>query len=39
MLDSLQAKVYRFEALQAQSVAELEALLPAVLEMAFRGEL
>jgi type I restriction enzyme S subunit len=38
-LDGLQAKVDQLKALQAQSAAELEALLPAVLEKAFRGEL
>jgi len=38
-LDGLQAKVDHLKALQAQTAAELEALLPAVLEKAFRGEL
>jgi len=38
-LDSLQAKVDQLKALQAQTAVELEALLPAVLERAFRGEL
>ena len=38
-LDGLQAKVDQLKALQAQTAAELEALLPAVLEKAFRGEL
>jgi len=38
-LDSLQAKVDRLKALQAQTAAELEALLPSVLDKAFKGEL
>lgn len=38
-LDSLQAKVDRLKALQAQTAAELEALLPSILDRAFRGEL
>ncbi len=38
-LDDLQAKVDRLKALQAQSAAELDALLPAILDRAFKGEL
>ena len=38
-LDGLQAKVDRLKALQAQTRAELDALLPAVLDRAFKGEL
>ncbi len=38
-LDSLQAKVDRLKALQAQTAAELEALLPSILDKAFKGEL
>lgn len=38
-LDGLQAKADHLKALQAQSTTELEALLPAVLAKAFRGEL
>jgi type I restriction enzyme S subunit len=38
-LDGLQAKVDQLKALQAQSTTELQALLPAVLAKAFRGEL
>ena len=38
-LDGLQAKLYRVKALQAQTAAELNALLPAVLDRAFRGKL
>lgn len=38
-LDSLQAKVDRLKALQAQTAAELEALLPSILDQAFKGEL
>jgi len=37
--DSLQAKVDRLKALQAQTRAELEALLPSILDRAFKGEL
>ena len=38
-LDDLQAKVDRLKALQAQTAAELDALLPAILDKAFKGEL
>jgi type I restriction enzyme, S subunit len=38
-LDALQAKVERLKALQTRDAAELNALLPAVLDRAFRGEL
>lgn len=38
-LDSLQAQVDRLKALQAQTAAELEALLPSILDKAFKGEL
>ena len=38
-LDGLQAKADRLKAQQAQSAADLEALLPSVLEKAFGGEL
>jgi type I restriction enzyme S subunit len=38
-LDSLQAKVDALKALQAETQAELDALLPSVLDKAFKGEL
>jgi hypothetical protein len=38
-LDSLQAQVDRLKTLQAQTAAELEALLPSILGQAFKGEL
>lgn len=38
-LDELQAKVDRLKALQAQTAAELDALLPSILDKAFKGEL
>lgn len=38
-LDALQAKVDALRGLQAETAAELDALLPAVLDQAFRGEL
>lgn len=38
-LDDLQAKVDRLKALQAQTAAELDALLPAILDKAFKGAL
>ncbi|MCW5856938.1 MAG: restriction endonuclease subunit S [Caldilineales bacterium] len=38
-LDDLQAKVEAVKRLQAETQAELAALLPAVLARAFRGEL
>lgn len=38
-LDDLQAKVDRLKALQAETAAELDALLPSILDRAFKGEL
>jgi type I restriction enzyme S subunit len=38
-LDALQARVAALQALQAATAAELDALLPAVLDRAFKGEL
>jgi type I restriction enzyme S subunit len=38
-LDDLQAKVDSLKALQAQTHAELDALLPSILDRAFKGEL
>ena len=38
-LDDLQARVDTLKRLQAETAAELEAMLPAVLDRAFRGEL
>ena len=38
-LDELQAKVDALKRLQAETAAELDALLPAVLDKAFKGEL
>jgi type I restriction enzyme S subunit len=38
-LDGLQTKVDRLKALQAQTRAELDALLPSILDRAFKGEL
>lgn len=38
-LDDLQAKVDQLKTLQAQTAAELDALLPSILDKAFRGEL
>lgn len=38
-LDGLQAKVDELKRLQAETAAELDALLPAVLDRAFKGEL
>jgi type I restriction enzyme S subunit len=38
-LDDLQAKVDAVEQLQADTSAELGALLPSVLDQAFKGEL
>jgi type I restriction enzyme S subunit len=38
-LDDLQAKVDALKQLQAQTQAELDAMLPSVLDRAFRGEL
>jgi type I restriction enzyme S subunit len=39
LLDALQAKVRAIEALRSQAAADLDALLPSVLDKAFRGEL
>ena len=38
-LDDLQAKVDQLKTLQAQTAAELDALLPSILDRAFRGKL
>jgi type I restriction enzyme S subunit len=38
-LDALQAEVDALERLQAETAAELDALLPAILDRAFKGEL
>ncbi len=38
-MDSLQAKVDALRRLQAETSAELDALMPAVLDKAFKGEL
>lgn len=38
-LDDLQSKVERLKKLQTQTAAELDALLPSILDKAFRGEL
>jgi type I restriction enzyme S subunit len=38
-LDTLQAKVDAVKALQTEAVAELDAILPAILDKAFKGEL
>ena len=38
-LDDLQAKVEQVKALQAKTAAELDALLPSILDKAFKGEL
>jgi type I restriction enzyme S subunit len=38
-LDGLQAKVYALKRLQAEAAAELDALLPSILDRAFKGEL
>lgn len=38
-LDALQAKVDAVKALQAETAAELDAMLPAILDKAFKGEL
>jgi type I restriction enzyme S subunit len=37
-LDALQAEVDRLKALQAETAAELDALLPAILDRAFKRE-
>ncbi len=38
-LDELQAEIERLKRLQADTAAELDALLPSLLDQAFRGEL
>jgi type I restriction enzyme S subunit len=38
-LDGLQAKVDRLKTLQAQTQAGVDALLPSILDRAFKGEL
>lgn len=38
-LDALQAEVNRLKVLQAETAAELDALLPSILDRAFKGEL
>lgn len=38
-LDGLQSKVEQFKQLQAQTAAELDALLPSILDKAFQGDL
>ena len=38
-LNALQAEVDALERLQAETAAELDALLPAILDRAFKGEL
>jgi type I restriction enzyme S subunit len=38
-LDALQADVHAIKALQSETAAELDALLPAILDKAFKGEL
>jgi type I restriction enzyme S subunit len=38
-LDNLQTKVNALRRLQAETAAELDALLPSILDKAFRGEL
>jgi len=38
-LDALQAEVEALKHLQAETAAELDALLPAILDRAFKGEL
>ena len=38
-LDDLQAEIDRLKALQAQTAAELDALLPSILDHGFKGEL
>ena len=39
MLDTLQEKMDALKRLQAESATELDALLPAILDRAFKGEL
>ena len=38
-LDALQAEVAALKRLQAETAAELDTLLPAILDKAFKGEL
>jgi type I restriction enzyme S subunit len=38
-LDALQAKLEAVKTLQTETAAELDAMLPAILDKAFRGEL
>ena len=38
-LDSIQARINRLKTLQEKTAAELDALLPAILDKAFNGEL
>ena len=38
-LDGLQAKMDELKRLQAETAAELDALLPSILDRAFRGQL
>lgn len=38
-LDSLQSHIYELKRLQAETAAELDALLPSILDKAFKGEL
>jgi type I restriction enzyme, S subunit len=38
-LDELQAKVDSLKQLQAETSAEIDALMPSILDKAFRGEL
>jgi len=38
-LDALQAEVDRLKTLQADTATELDALLPAILDRAFKGDL
>jgi type I restriction enzyme S subunit len=38
-LDNLQVRVDVLEKLQAETAAELDALMPSILDKAFRGEL
>ena len=38
-LDNLQAKVNALKRLQTETAAELDALLPSILDKAFKGEL
>jgi type I restriction enzyme, S subunit len=38
-LDALQAEVHALKRLQSETAAELDALLPSILDKAFKGEL